>query len=138
MVPPHPPSRSSEILNYTRSYRCCFPVFCFFSYAMANILRAEKYFQNLIESNPNQIAFNMHRLIWNSKRTVSVCCSKSIMVYGKYNLYLQSVNTICICFPAIGLYFESLHSNRANLIKLCDNLLGAKFDMYTCIYLYIV
>ena len=41
-------------------------------------LHTEKSFQNLIKSNRNQIVFAMHRCIWNSKRTASVCCSKSI------------------------------------------------------------
>ena len=36
----------------------------------------EKYFRNHIKSNWNQILFTVHRLIWNSKRTLSVCCSK--------------------------------------------------------------
>ena len=35
-------------------------------------------FSNLSKSNPNQIVFTMHRLIWNSKQTLSVCCSKSM------------------------------------------------------------
>ena len=34
-------------------------------------------FRNHIKSNPNQIVFTMHRLIWNSKRRLSVCCFKS-------------------------------------------------------------
>ena len=38
----------------------------------------EKYFRNLIESNRNPIVFTMHRSIWNSKRTLSVCCYKLI------------------------------------------------------------
>ena len=39
---------------------------------------AEKSFRNLIKPNRNQIVFTIFRLIWNSKRTLSVCCSKSI------------------------------------------------------------
>ena len=39
-------------------------------------LHTEKSFRNLIKSNRNQIRITMHRLIWNSKRTESVCCSK--------------------------------------------------------------
>ena len=35
-------------------------------------------FQNLIKSNRNWIVFIIFRVIWNSKRTVSVFCSKSI------------------------------------------------------------
>ena len=34
--------------------------------------------RNLIKSNRNQIVLTILRLIWNSNRTVSVCCSKSI------------------------------------------------------------
>ena len=41
-------------------------------------VHAEKSFRNRIKSNRNQIVFTIFRLIWNSKRTVSVCCSKSI------------------------------------------------------------
>ena len=29
------------------------------------LIHTEKYFPNLIKSNPNQIVFTMHRLIWN-------------------------------------------------------------------------
>ena len=38
----------------------------------------EKSFRNFIKSTRNQIVFTIFRLIWNSKRTASVCCSKSI------------------------------------------------------------
>ena len=41
-------------------------------------VHVEKSFPNLNKSNRTQIVFTMQRLIWNSKRTVSVCCSKSI------------------------------------------------------------
>ena len=37
----------------------------------------DKYFPKLIKSNRNQIVFIIFRLIWKSKRTASVCCSKS-------------------------------------------------------------
>ena len=42
------------------------------------ILYTEKFLWNIIKSNRNQIVFAIFRLIWNSKRTLSVCCSKSI------------------------------------------------------------
>ena len=42
------------------------------------VLHTEKSFPNLIKSNRNQIVFTIFRLIWNRKRTLSVCCSKSI------------------------------------------------------------
>ena len=41
-------------------------------------VHTEKCFRNLIKSNRNQIVFTIFRLIWNSKRTLSVCCSNSI------------------------------------------------------------
>ena len=41
-------------------------------------LHIEKSFRSLFKSNQNQIVFTIFRLIWNSKRTVSVCCSKLI------------------------------------------------------------
>ena len=42
------------------------------------MMHTEKSFQNLIKSNRNQIVYTIFGLIWNRKRTVSVCCSKSI------------------------------------------------------------
>ena len=45
----------------------------------------EKYFRNLIKSNPNQILFTMHRLIWN-QTDVRLVQNKS--VHGKCNLIL--------------------------------------------------
>ena len=44
-------------------------------------LHTEKYFRNLIESNGNLIIFTILRLIWNNKRTLLVCCSKSISAW---------------------------------------------------------
>ena len=41
-------------------------------------VHVEKSFPNLNKSNRTQIVFTMQRLIWNSKRTASVCCSKSV------------------------------------------------------------
>ena len=43
-----------------------------------NTLHTENFFPNLIKLNRNQIVLTMHQLIWNSKRTLSVFCSKSI------------------------------------------------------------
>ena len=40
--------------------------------ASATVSTQEKFFRNLIKSNRNQIVFTIFRLIWNSKRTVSV------------------------------------------------------------------
>ena len=45
------------------------------------IVQTEKYFWNLIKSNRNQIVFTIFQLIWNSKCTASVCCSKSICAW---------------------------------------------------------
>ena len=42
------------------------------------ILHTGKYFRKIIKSNQNQIVFTIFLLIWNSKRTLSVCCSNSI------------------------------------------------------------
>ena len=56
--------------------------------AVVNVwkLHTEKSFRNLIKLNRNQIVFTIFRLIWNSKRTVSVFCFKSIEENGEYNL----------------------------------------------------
>ena len=43
----------------------------------------EKGFQNLINSNHNQIVFTMHRLIWN---LTDVCLVQNQSENGKYNL----------------------------------------------------
>ena len=52
----------------------------------------EKSFRNLIKSNRNQIVLYIFRLIWNSKRTASVCCSK---------VNRKMVNTIWFRFDLI-------------------------------------
>ena len=59
---------SQNILHGTTSSR----------YEIMGRVHTEKAFPNLITSNRNQIVFTKHGLIWNSKRTRSVCCSKSI------------------------------------------------------------
>ena len=41
-------------------------------------VHTDKYYRNLTQSNPNQSVFTVYWLIWNSKRTVSVCFSKPI------------------------------------------------------------
>ena len=41
-------------------------------------INREIFSRHFIKSNPNRIVFTIFRLICNSKRTVSVCCSKSI------------------------------------------------------------
>ena len=60
-----------------------------------------KYFPNLIESNRDQIVFIMHWLIRISKRTVSVCCSKSIEENSKYNLISVWFNKIWKIFLCV-------------------------------------
>ena len=44
---------------------------------------AEKYSPDLIKSNPNQILFTMHRLIWKSKRTYLVHTEKTFPKQSK-------------------------------------------------------
>ena len=59
-----------------------------------------------ILSNRNQIVFTMHRLIWNSKRTMSACCYKSIFPN------LKLVNTIWFQFDDyISKRFLCVHTN---------------------------
>ena len=62
---------------------------------------------NLIISNQNQIVFTMHRLIWNSKQTVSVCCSKAICEF-------KSLNSAHIMFrhPSLERLNTSLYFRR--------------------------
>ena len=43
------------------------------SFRSSVTMNAEKSFPNLVKSNRNLIVFTIFRLIWNTKRTVSVC-----------------------------------------------------------------
>ena len=66
-------ANQAEKCNYTRNLiRVSRPNSC-----CVVQVHTEKSFRNLIKSKPNKIVFTMHRLIWNRKRTLSVCCSKS-------------------------------------------------------------
>ena len=76
--------RDASLSDSCTSNRCCFFSFfcccCFFLKRRNTFdlilsfvaLNTEKSFRNIIKSNRNQIVFTMHRLIWNSKRTLSV------------------------------------------------------------------
>ena len=58
-------------------------------------VHTEKSFRNHIKSTRNQIVFTiLLDWFWNSKRTQSVCCSKSIEENGKYNLISDWLNKI--------------------------------------------
>ena len=54
----------------------CTPDPCSFSSNVPS--HTEKSFRNPIKSNRNQIIFTIFRLVWNNKRTLSICCSKQI------------------------------------------------------------
>ena len=53
---------------------------------------AGEYFPNLAKSNWNQIVFTVFRLIWNRKRTLSVCC---------FQIKRKMVNTIWFQFDLV-------------------------------------
>ena len=75
-----------------------------------------KCFRNLIKSNPNQIVFTIFRLIWKSKWTVSVCCSKSIKENDKYNLISVKFNKISKIFLSLP-YWSSILAMRFYFAK---------------------
>ena len=80
----------------------------------------EKYFRNLIKSNPNQIVFTMQRLIWiqTDDRLVP-----NQSVHGKYNLISVWFNKISKSFLCYRTFWHILHillRNIGNIVLLAS------------------
>ena len=85
----------------------------------------EKYFLFRIKSNRNQIVFTIFWLIWNIKRILSVCCSKSIRsnaIWFRFDL-----ENISLCAKR-GFYVTKRRRNWRNTEQVepicldCSNL----------------
>ena len=74
-------------------------------------IQTEKTFRNLIKLNPNQIVFIISRLIYISKRTVSVCRSKS---FGKMviSIWFQFDLVRFEKYISLYVYNNCIHSEK--------------------------